>query len=95
MSVFPLGKYGAGSRVVKGVMEIRIDDVVQLRKKHPCGDDRWRVVRLGADIGIRCLGCGRRVLLPRRKFEKSVKKFLARGPQPGWHPLTPQPPTEE
>ena len=75
-------------------MEIRIDDVVRLRKKHPCGDDRWRVVRLGADIGIRCLGCGRRVLLPRRKFEKSVKQFLERGPQPGWHPLTEEPPTE-
>lgn len=72
------------------VMEIRMGDVVRLRKQHPCGNDRWRVVRLGADIGIRCLGCGRRVLLPRRKFEKSIKEFIARGEGPSVHPLTDQ-----
>lgn len=69
-------------------MEIRMDDVVRLRKKHPCGSDQWRVVRLGADIGIRCLGCGRRVMLPRSKFEKSVKAFVERGHGPSQHPLT-------
>lgn len=69
-------------------MEVRMDDVVRLRKKHPCGSDQWRVIRLGADIGIRCLGCNRRVLLPRRKFEKSVKEFIERGIKPGIHPLT-------
>lgn len=63
-------------------------DIVRLRKLHPCGSDRWEVVRLGADIGIRCLGCGRRVLLPRRKFEKSVKEFIERGEGPSVHPLT-------
>ena len=50
--------------------------------------DRWRVVRLGADIGIRCLGCDRRVMLSRRKFEKSVKEFIERGEGPSVHPLT-------
>ncbi|RME48107.1 MAG: DUF951 domain-containing protein [Chloroflexi bacterium] len=70
------------------VMEIRMDDIVRLRKQHPCGSYEWRVVRLGADIGIRCLGCGRRVLLPRRKFEKSVKAFVQRGEGPSTHPLT-------
>ncbi len=69
-------------------METRMGDVVRLRKQHPCGSDEWRVIRLGADIGIRCLGCGRRVLLPRRKFEKSVKEFIERGEEPGIHPLT-------
>ncbi len=69
-------------------MEIRMDDVVRLRKQHPCGSYEWRVIRLGADIGIRCLGCGRRVLLPRRKFEKNVKAFIQRGEGPGIHPLT-------
>jgi hypothetical protein len=63
-------------------MEIRLDDVVRLRKPHPCGNYEWRVVRLGADIGIVCLKCGRRVLMPRSTFEKRVKIFVSRGPDP-------------
>lgn len=54
--------------------------MVRLRKAHPCGSTDWEVVRLGADIGIRCIGCQRRVLLDRSVFEKRVKTFLARGP---------------
>lgn len=57
-----------------------IDDVVRLRKPHPCGSYDWTVVRIGADIGLRCLGCGRRVLLPRRTVEKRLKTFVSRGP---------------
>ena len=57
-----------------------VDDVVRLRKPHPCGSTDWEVVRVGADIGIRCLGCGRRVLLPRRTIEKRLKTFISRGP---------------
>ena len=60
-------------------LELFIDDIVQLRKSHPCGSDRWRIVRLGADIGLRCLGCERKVLLPRRELEKRIKKFISRG----------------
>jgi len=61
------------------LMDIKLDDVVRLKKKHPCGDDRWRVVRLGADIGIKCLGCQRRVLLQRSVFNRRVKEFVSRG----------------
>ena len=61
-------------------MDIRLGDVVRLRKVHPCGSYEWAVVRLGADIGIRCQTCGRRVLLARSVFEKRVKTFLSRGP---------------
>lgn len=65
------------------VMEIWLGDIVRLRKPHPCGGYEWRVVRLGADIGIRCLKCGRRVLLARRDFERRVKAFVQRGePEP-------------
>ena len=46
-------------------LDLNIGDVVQMRKSHPCGGDSWRVVRLGAEIGIRCLTCNRKVLLPR------------------------------
>ncbi|MEK7247067.1 MAG: DUF951 domain-containing protein [Chloroflexota bacterium] len=62
------------------VIEIRLGDTVRLRKPHPCGGSDWEVVRLGADIGIRCQGCRRRVLLDRSVFEKRVKSFLSRGP---------------
>jgi hypothetical protein len=64
------------------IMEIRLGDVVRLRKPHACGGYEWEVVRLGADIGIRCLSCKRRVLLERSTFEKRVKTFLSRGPEP-------------
>lgn len=57
-----------------------IDDIVRLRKPHPCGSDQWRIVRLGADIGIKCLGCQHRVLIPRSTFERRIKTFVARGP---------------
>lgn len=54
-------------------LDIRIGDVVQLRKRHPCGSDRWQVYRVGADIGLRCLGCERRVMIPRSKLTRQVK----------------------
>jgi hypothetical protein len=57
-----------------------IDDIVRLRKPHPCGSYEWKVVRVGADIGLVCQTCGRRVLLPRRTLEKRLKTFIARGP---------------
>jgi hypothetical protein len=61
------------------VMEIRLGDVVHLKKKHPCGGDQWEVVRVGADIGIKCLTCQHRVLLKRPIFERRVKSFISRG----------------
>ncbi len=61
------------------VMEIRLDDVVRLNKTHPCGGYEWQVVRLGADIGIRCLKCQHRVLVNRSTFERRVTSFISRG----------------
>lgn len=63
-----------------GPLDIYLDDVVQMRKPHPCGGSTWRVIRLGAEIGIRCLTCKRKVLLPRAEFERRVKQFISRGP---------------
>lgn len=60
-------------------LELFLGDVVQLRKPHPCGGVEWEVVRLGADIGLRCRGCGRKVLLPRSTLEKRLKRFVSRG----------------
>jgi hypothetical protein len=61
------------------VREIKLGDVVRLRKKHPCGASQWQVVRVGADIGLRCLKCQRHVFLERSVFEHQVKAFLSRG----------------
>jgi len=64
----------------KPPIDFFLEDEVRLRKPHPCGSNDWTVVRLGADIGLRCHGCSRRVLLPRRELQKRVKLFLKRGP---------------
>jgi len=61
------------------VMELKLGDTVRLKKKHPCGSYEWEVVRLGADIGIKCLKCQRRVLLGRSVFERRLKTFVSRG----------------
>jgi len=55
------------------VITFVVGQQVQMRKPHPCGSDHWEIYRVGADIGIRCLGCGRRVMLPRGEFNRRVK----------------------
>jgi hypothetical protein len=60
--------------------DLRLGDVIRLRKSHPCGGADWKVVRLGADIGLECLQCGHRVLLPRRELSRRLKTILVRGP---------------
>jgi hypothetical protein len=57
---------------------VQVDDLVRLRKPHPCGSYEWRVVRVGADIGLKCQLCGRRILLDRRNFKKRVKTVIHR-----------------
>ena len=54
------------------VLELKLGDELRLKRTHPCGGDRWSVERLGADIGIRCLKCGRRVMVARPHLEKRV-----------------------
>ena len=54
----------------------QLHDVVQMKKAHPCGENRWKIIRMGADIRIKCEGCGHSVLIPRRKFETKMKKVL-------------------
>lgn len=57
-------------------MTYNVGDIVQMKKKHPCGSDTWQIWRVGMDFGIKCTGCGRKVMIPRNKFEKSVRKIL-------------------
>ncbi len=60
--------------------DIRVGDIVRMRKPHPCGSLEWTVVRIGADIGIRCATCSRKVLLPRSQFLRQVKALIKPGP---------------
>lgn len=57
--------------------DFHVGDIVQMRKVHPCGGYEWEVLRIGADFRIKCLNCGRQVMLPRPKFEKGVKKVIS------------------
>lgn len=59
------------------MLDLALNDRVRLRKPHPCGSTDWRIVRLGADIGLKCEGCGRRVLLPRSEVERRIKQVLS------------------
>ena len=60
-------------------LELLLGDVVSLRRTHPCGSTAWLVDRLGADIGLRCQGCGRHVMLDRRTLESRLAGFVSRG----------------
>ena len=61
----------------------RVGDRIELRRPHPCGGHAWDVDRLGADIGLRCTTCNRRILLERRQVEGRLVAFVARGPGDG------------
>jgi hypothetical protein len=59
-------------------VEIKLGDVVRLRKVHPCGSYEWEVIRVGADIGLKCLKCQRKVLLERDVFKRRVRGFFSK-----------------
>ncbi|MFZ5353932.1 MAG: DUF951 domain-containing protein [Bacillota bacterium] len=56
--------------------KFNVGDIVETKKEHPCGSKQWEVIRVGADFKMKCIGCDRIVMLPRPKFEKSVKKVI-------------------
>ncbi|MBF7114107.1 DUF951 domain-containing protein [Pediococcus pentosaceus] len=57
-------------------MEYELHDIVQMKKSHPCGSNTWKIIRVGMDIKIKCEGCGHIVMLPRREFERKLKKVV-------------------
>lgn len=59
-------------------MDVRIGDILTMKKEHPCGSRRWEVLRIGADFKLRCTGCGRELMGARSKFEKSIKSIERR-----------------
>ncbi|MCI2106317.1 MAG: DUF951 domain-containing protein [Intestinimonas sp.] len=60
-------------------MDVRIGDVLELKKTHPCGSRMWTVLRVGMDFRLRCQGCGHELMTPRSKIEKSIRKVIRNG----------------
>ena len=60
-------------------LDVRMGDVIEMRKPHPCGERVWTVVRVGADIGLRCRGCERRILMDRSTLHRRAKQLVERG----------------
>ena len=58
-------------------MDLKLHQLVELKKAHPCGSRNWEVLRVGMDVKLRCQGCGHEVMAPRRKFAKSIKRILS------------------
>ena len=65
------------------VRQFYVGDIIETRKKHPCGNSQWEVIRVGADMKMKCLGCGRIVMLDRETFEKRVRKIIRQKEQQG------------
>ena len=57
-------------------MDYKIDSIVVMKKQHPCGTNQFEIIRVGADIKIKCVGCGRIVMIPRNKFQKDAKRVI-------------------
>lgn len=57
--------------------EFNLHDIVEMKKPHPCGENKWKIIRMGADIRIKCVGCSRSVLIPRSKFVKRLKRVIS------------------
>ncbi len=60
-------------------MNIQLGDVLELKKQHPCGSKRWKVLRVGMDFKLRCEGCGHELMIPRSKAERAIKRIEREG----------------
>ena len=92
--MLPLGTVPPKRQKAWEQQEIRVGDVVQTRKKHPCGSEVWTVIRTGADIKMRCNGCAHVVMIDRETFLRRRKKLLEQGPEPERLPDQPIPPAD-
>lgn len=57
-------------------MDIKLNDILVMKKAHPCGDKQWKVLRVGADFRLKCLGCGHEIMIPRLKAEKNIRNVI-------------------
>lgn len=61
------------------VKKFGLNDTVEMKKQHPCGTNSWKIIRMGADIRIKCLGCGHSIMIPRNEFAKKMKRVTVLG----------------
>ena len=57
-------------------MEYEVGDIVKLKKKHPCGRQEWEILRVGADFRLKCMGCGRQIMVERKLVEKNTRGLI-------------------
>jgi len=69
------------SYIMVKIMDIRLNDIIEMKKEHPCGNKQFLVLRVGIDFRIRCTKCDREVMVPRVKIEKNIKKVMRDGVQ--------------
>lgn len=62
-------------------MDIRVGDILKMKKQHPCGSSEWEVLRIGADFRLKCKGCEHQIMIPRTKAEKNVRGVVRAGSQ--------------
>lgn len=74
ISQVAMGRYKGGWTMERKTFQL--EDIVEMKKPHPCGTNRWKVIRMGMDIRIKCQGCDHSVLMPRRKFERKLKRVI-------------------
>lgn len=60
-------------------MDIQLGDIVTMKKTHPCGSKQWKVLRVGMDFRLHCMGCGHEIMIPRAKAEKNIREVLRDG----------------
>ncbi|MBR0410719.1 MAG: DUF951 domain-containing protein [Eubacterium sp.] len=58
-------------------MDLKVGEIIKLKKQHPCGVNRWKILRIGMDFRLECTGCGRQVMLPRKLVEKNFKGYIS------------------
>lgn len=75
------GEVTTFERKERSDMDIRLGDILVMKKPHPCGEKRWLVLRTGMDFRLRCMGCGHEVMLPRSKAEKNIREVLRESDQ--------------
>ena len=62
--------------LINMIIQFSKGDIIQMKKAHPCGEKRWKVLRTGMDFRLRCMGCGHEVMLPRQKAEKNIRQIV-------------------
>lgn len=58
--------------------QFELNDLVEMKKPHPCGTNSWKIIRMGMDVRIKCMGCNHSVLIPRKEFERKMKKIIGK-----------------